>query len=90
MVTYMLDPWSKNLSLMVDYIGHSFTIEIVATYDSQFFLPQLKTLYQKLHCHLNASSNLVQETMHNINVFFRVGMFEDESYLKQISVFFLN
>ncbi len=86
MVTFMLDPWFKNLSLMIDYIGHSFTIEIVATYDNQFLLPPLKTLDQKLHGHLNASSSLVQETMHNTNVIFRVGMFEDETDFEQISV----
>jgi hypothetical protein len=75
---------------MVDYIGHSFTIEIVGTYDSQFFFSPLKTLCQKLHGHLNASSNLVQETMHNIDVVFRLGMFEDEIYFEQINVFFKN
>jgi hypothetical protein len=74
-VTFMLNPWFKNLSLMVDYIGHSFTIEIVATYDSQFFLPPVKTFYQKLHGHLNASLSVVQETMHNTNVVFKVRMF---------------
>jgi hypothetical protein len=54
---------------MVNYIDHSFTIEIVATYDSWFLLSPLKTFFQKFHGHLNASSSCVQETMHNTNIF---------------------
>jgi hypothetical protein len=34
MVVLMLDPYFKDLSLMGDYVGHFFTIEIVIAYDS--------------------------------------------------------
>jgi len=34
MVTLMLDPCFKDLSLMGDYVGHFSTIEIVVAYDS--------------------------------------------------------
>jgi hypothetical protein len=30
----MLNPQFKDLSLMVDYIGHYFAIEIIVTYDN--------------------------------------------------------
>jgi hypothetical protein len=45
MVVSMLDPQFKDLSLVVDYVGHSFAIKIVAAYDKKFLLPTLKTLY---------------------------------------------
>ncbi len=45
MVALMLDPQFKDLSLVVDYVGHSFAIEIVVAYDKEFLLPTLKTLY---------------------------------------------
>jgi hypothetical protein len=45
MVALMLDPRFKDLSIVVDYVGHSFAIEIAIAYDKKFFLPTLKTLY---------------------------------------------
>jgi hypothetical protein len=45
MVALMLDPWFKDLNLVVDYASHSFAIEIATAYDKQFFLPTSKTLY---------------------------------------------
>ncbi len=40
MVAIMLDLQFKDLSLVIDYVDHFFTIEIVATYDkNSFFLP---------------------------------------------------
>jgi hypothetical protein len=41
----MLDPWFKDLSLVGDYFGHSFAIEIIVAYDKQFLLPTFKILY---------------------------------------------
>jgi hypothetical protein len=69
-----------------DYVGHSFAIGIAFAYDREFVLPTFKTLYQKHHGWSNASSLIMQETMHNINVVFGIGMFEDEICFKQISV----
>ncbi len=60
---------------MGDYVGHSFAIGIVVAYDRDYLLPTLKTLYQKHHGWSNASSFIMQETMHNVYVFFGVGMF---------------
>jgi hypothetical protein len=68
MVAFMLDPWFKDLSLMGDYVGPSSIIEIITTYDREFLIPTLKTLYQKHYGCPNVSSTIVQETMHNINV----------------------
>jgi len=45
----MLDPQSKDLSLVGNYVGHASTIEIIVAYESQFLVPTFKTLYQKLH-----------------------------------------
>ncbi len=72
MVVLILDLWFKDLSLMRNYVGYSFAIEIVTTYERKFLLPTLKTLYQKHHGRSNAST-IVQETMCNINVVFGVG-----------------
>jgi hypothetical protein len=47
MVAFMLDPWFKDLSPMGNNVGHSFAIEIITTYDREFLLPTLKTLYHK-------------------------------------------
>jgi hypothetical protein len=33
-VVFMLNPWFKDLSLVVDFVGHYFAIEIVVTYDN--------------------------------------------------------
>ncbi len=49
MVVLMLDPRFKDLSLIGNYVGHSFVIGIFATYDREFLLPTFKTLYQKHH-----------------------------------------
>ncbi len=49
MVALMLDLWFKDLSLVGDYVDHSFVIEIVATEDREFFLLTFKTLYYKYH-----------------------------------------
>jgi len=86
MVIFMLNPWFKNLSLVGDYVGHSFAIEITVAYDKQCLFPTFKTFYQKHHGHSNASSTIVQETMHNINVVFGVGMSEDETCFEQVCV----
>jgi hypothetical protein len=45
MLMLMLDLWFKDLNLVGEYVGQEATIEIVAIYDNQFFLPLLKTLY---------------------------------------------
>ncbi len=84
MVALMLDPWFKDLSLMGDYVGHSFVIEISIAYDREFLLPTLKTLYYKHYGRSNVSSTIVQETMHTTNVVFGVGMFEDETCFEQV------
>ncbi len=86
MVLFMLDPWFKDLKLMGDYVGHSFAINITAAYDKQFLLPTFKTLYQKHHGCSNASSTIVQETMRNTNVVFRVGVSENETCFEQVCV----
>ncbi len=49
MVVLMLDPRFKDLSLMVDYVGHSFVMKTNVTYDKKFLLPTLKTFYYKFH-----------------------------------------
>jgi hypothetical protein len=49
MVILMLDPRFEDLSLMVNCVGHFFTIKIAIAYDIEFFLPTLKILYQKHH-----------------------------------------
>jgi hypothetical protein len=66
MVVLMLDLRFKNLSLVGDYVGHSSIVGIVATYDGEFLLPNLKTLYPKHHGQSNAFSLIMQETMRNI------------------------
>jgi hypothetical protein len=68
-----------------NYVGHCSTIGIVATHDREFLLPTFKTLYQKHHGWSNASSPIMQETMHNTNVF-GVGVFKDETCFEQVSV----
>jgi hypothetical protein len=87
MLVLMLDPWFKDLSLVGDFVGHVSTIEIVATYDTQFLFPTLKTLYHKLHGWLNASSSVVHEiaSLH-INVVFGVAIFLEETFLEQVNV----
>ncbi len=45
MVTFMLNPSFKDLSLVLDYVGHSSLIKITNAYDKEFLLPTLKTLY---------------------------------------------
>jgi hypothetical protein len=45
MVAIMLDLQFKDLSLVTDYVDHFFTIEIVATYDKEFFFFTFKALY---------------------------------------------
>ncbi len=64
---------------------YSSTIRIAIAYDREFLLPTLKTLYQKHHGWSNASSPIMQEIMHNTNVF-GVGVFEDETCFEQVSV----
>ncbi len=39
MVVLMLNPWFKDLSLVGDYVGHSFAIEIVAANERKKFPP---------------------------------------------------
>jgi hypothetical protein len=34
MLAFMLDPWFKDLSLVRNYVGHAFTIEIASAYDT--------------------------------------------------------
>jgi xanthine dehydrogenase molybdopterin-binding subunit B len=86
MVVLMLDPRFKDLSIVGNYVGHSFAIWIVVAYDTKFILLTLKTLYQKHHGWSNVSSPIVQKTMCNTNVVFGVGVFEDETCFKQVSV----
>jgi len=76
MVALMLDLWFKDLSLVGDYVDHSFVIEIVATEDREFFPLTFKTLHHKYHGCSNASSTIVQKTMRNIHVIFGVGVSE--------------
>lgn len=45
MLMLMLDIWFKDFNLVGEYVGQEATIEIVAIYDNQLFLPLLKTLY---------------------------------------------
>ncbi len=83
MVALMLDIRFKDLSLLGDYVGHSSTIGIIVTYDREFLLPTFKILYKKHHGQSNASSPIVQETMHNTNVVFRE-VFKDEICFEQV------
>ncbi len=85
MVILMLDPQFKDLSLMVDYVGHFSTIKIAIAYDIKFFLPTLKTLYQKHHGQSNNSS-IMQNNVRNPNVVFKVGLSKEETCFEQISV----
>lgn len=62
MVILMLDPQFEDLSLMVNCVGHSFTIKIAIAYNIEFFLPTLKILYQKHHGQSNISSIIMQNT----------------------------
>jgi len=86
LVALMLDPQFKDLSLVVDYVGHSFVIKIAITYDIKFFLPNLKTLYQKHHQQSNNSSIVVQKLVCNPNVVFKVGMANEENFFEQINI----
>jgi hypothetical protein len=88
MVGLMLDPQFKDLTIVGDYVNHSFAIVIATTYDKEFFFPTFKILYRKHHGQSNASSPIMQKTMHNTNVVFGVGVFEDETCFKQVSVVF--
>jgi hypothetical protein len=65
MVLLMLDLRFKNLSLVGNYVGHSSTVGITATYDREFLLPTFKTLYPKHHGQSNVFSPIIQETMRN-------------------------
>ncbi len=46
MVALVLDPRFKDLSLVGDYVGHAFAIEIATTYDVNFLLSTFKIMYQ--------------------------------------------
>jgi hypothetical protein len=53
----MLDPWFKDFSLVVDYVGHFFAIEITVAYDrvfpsylEDFVLEAPWTVQYFLHC----------------------------------------
>jgi hypothetical protein len=46
MVALMLDPRFKDLTLVGDYVGHVFAVEIATTYDVNFLLPTFKIMYQ--------------------------------------------
>jgi hypothetical protein len=70
---------------MGDYVGHSFVIGIVATYDRKNFLPTLKTLYQKHH-DSPMLLHLLCKKKCNTNVIFGVGVSKDETCFKQVSV----
>jgi hypothetical protein len=87
-IVFMLDPQFKDLSLVGNYVGHVSTTEIVVAYKSQFLVPTLKTLYQKLHGWLDVLSSIVHEIMHKINVIFRIRVSKDETCFEQINVFF--
>ncbi len=45
MFTFMLDPWFKDLNFEGDRVGQTLTIDIVVTYDGQFFLLTFMILY---------------------------------------------
>jgi hypothetical protein len=45
MFTFMLDPWFKDLNFEGDHVGQTLTIDIVVTYDGQFFLLTFMILY---------------------------------------------
>jgi hypothetical protein len=45
MVAFMLDLQFKDLSLVINYVDHFFTIEIVVTYDKEFLFFTFETLY---------------------------------------------
>jgi hypothetical protein len=90
MVVLMVNLWFKDLNLVVNDVGHSFIIEIVAKYDREFFLPTLKTLYQKHHGWSNTSSIVVKKPMHNSNVIFGVGVSKEETCFKQVNVISFN
>jgi len=46
MVALMLDPRFKDLTLVRDYVGHFFAIEIATTYNVNFLLPTFKIMYE--------------------------------------------
>jgi len=72
-----------------NYVGQAFAIEIASAYDTQFLLPILKALFQKLHGQLNASSSVVHETMPISNAIFGIGVYEDETNFEQVSLFLI-
>jgi hypothetical protein len=45
MFTFMLDLWFKDLNSKGDYVVQALTIDIVVTYDGQFFLLTFMILY---------------------------------------------
>jgi hypothetical protein len=85
----MLDHWSKDLNVVGNYVGHASIIEIIIAYESQFLIPTLKTLYQKLHGWSIVLSSIVHEIMHKINVVFGVRVSIDETCFEQINVHYL-
>jgi hypothetical protein len=45
MFIFMLDPWFKDLNFKGDYVEQALTIDIVVTYDGQFFLLTFMIFY---------------------------------------------
>jgi hypothetical protein len=39
MLVIMLDPWSKNMKVIWDFVGHAHTIQIVTNYDVSIVCP---------------------------------------------------
>jgi hypothetical protein len=72
-----------------NYVGHASTIEIIVAYESQFLVPTLKILYQKLHGWLVVLSSIVHDFVHKINVIFGVSLSKDETCFEQINVYCL-
>ncbi len=85
MFTFMLDPWFKDLSSK-GYVGKALTIDIVVTYDGQFFLLTFMILYLSLQGQSNALSKVSYETICNIIVFIGMGVSKDETYFEKINL----
>jgi hypothetical protein len=81
----MLDPWFKDLSSK-GYVGKALTIDIVVTYDGQFFLLTFMILYLSLQGQSNALSKVSYETICNIIVFIGMGVSKDETYFEKINL----
>jgi len=78
MVALLLGPWFKDLSLLVDYVGHFSTIKIDVVYDKEFFLPSyLEKFVLEAPWMVQYFFHCCARTMCNLDVVFGVGVYEE-------------